>query len=42
MKFKKLELVLAIVTKVATKSFICSAIFMGLFDAMTASVINKS
>ena len=36
MKFKKLESVLAIITKVATKSSRRSAAFMDPFDAMTA------
>jgi len=42
MKLKKLESVLAIVTKVATKFSVYSAAFMGTFGAMIALVIKKS
>jgi len=36
-KFKKLESILAIVTKVATKFSIYNAAFMGSFDALDQS-----
>jgi len=45
MKFKKLESILVIVTKLATKSSICSAVFMGRLiwcNDCTGLIINKS